>query len=200
MLRAQIEVTGKNIDQYQGVQHLAYLDDATGLYNTRYLHYVLDREIMAAAQLSRSFAVLFIDADRFKTVNDTYGHLTGTRLLNSLGAHLKKMVRETDTVFRYGGDEFVAVLSPCDLVTAQAVAERIRASVEASVFAQSADHIIKFTVSIGVALFPDHANSKLAVIEAADHAMYAAKKTTRNSVFIAPMPQQQLMSEHAEKS
>src|SRR6185312_5490368 len=114
MIRAQIEVTGKNIEQYLGVQHLAYVDDATGLYNTRYLNYILDREIAQAAATSRAFAVLFIDADKFKGVNDTHGHLVGTKLLNELGVQLKRLVRGSDTVFRYGGDEFVAVLSPCD--------------------------------------------------------------------------------------
>ena len=185
MLRAQIEVTGKNIEQYMGVQHLVYLDDATGLYNTRYLNYILDREIAHSEATASPFAVLFIDADRFKAVNDGHGHLVGTKLLNELGHHLKRFVREEDTVFRYGGDEFVAVLTSCDLETAKMVAERIRQSVEQKKFLQREGLNIHFTVSIGVALFPEHADSKKDVIDAADHAMYAAKKTTRNSVTIA---------------
>jgi diguanylate cyclase (GGDEF)-like protein len=188
MLKAQIEVTGRNIDQYMGVQHLAYVDDATGLYNTRYLNYILDREITQARTTSRSFAVLFIDADKFKGINDNHGHMIGTKILNELGNHLKKFVRDSDTVFRYGGDEFVAVLSSCDLETARTVADRIRHSVEHHCFLNEEGLQLRFTVSIGVALFPDHANSKKAIIEAADHAMYHAKKTTRNNVFIASMP------------
>lgn len=187
MLRAQTELTGRNIEQYLGVQHLVYVDDATGLYNTRYLSNILDREIAQAKATDKSFAILFLDGDRFKSINDNYGHLAGTKLLNELGAQLKKYVRGRDTVFRYGGDEFVAVLSPSDLVTAQAVAERIRASVEKHVFLEDEGLNIRITVSIGVALFPDHANSKKAVIDAADHAMYTAKRKTRNSVFIAPL-------------
>ncbi len=187
MLKAQIEVTGKNIEEYQGVQQLVYVDDATGLYNTRYLHSVLDREIAQAQTTGRSFAVLFVDADKFKGVNDAHGHLVGTKLLNELGEQLKKLVRGKDTVFRYGGDEFVAVLSPCDLVTAKTVAERIRVSVEKHAFIADEGLNLHFTVSIGVALFPDHADSKQAVIDAADHAMYGSKKTTRNSVTIAEM-------------
>jgi len=185
LLKAQIEVTGKNIEQYLGVQHLAYVDDATGLYNTRYLNNILDREIAQARTNKRSFAVLFIDADRFKNINDNHGHLVGTKLLNELGNHLKKFVRESDTVFRYGGDEFVAVLSPCDLTTAKTVAERIRQSVEQQAFLSDEGLNVHFTVSTGVALFPDHATSKKAIIDAADHAMYCAKRTTRNSVSIA---------------
>lgn len=185
MLRAQLEVTGKNISQYMGVQTLAYVDDATGLYNTRYLNYVLDREITQYRASKKSFAVLFMDADHFKTANDTHGHLVGTRLLNELGAQLKSFVRDSDTVFRYGGDEFVAVLSPCDLETAKSVAERIRYSVENHTFMGREKADLRITVSIGVAIFPDHADSKKSIVDAADQAMYAAKKATRNSVFIA---------------
>ena len=185
LLKAQIEVSGKNIEQYMGVQSLAYVDDATGLYNTRYLSTILDREILQNEQTGQSFAVLFIDVDKFKSVNDTHGHLIGTKLLNALGAQLKKYVRGSDTVFRYGGDEFVAVLSPADLQTAQMVAERIRQSVEASVFLREEGVDVRFTVSIGVALYPDHAQSKKTVIEAADQAMYSAKKTSRNCVYLA---------------
>jgi hypothetical protein len=94
-------------------------------------------------------------------------------------------VRRTDTVFRYGGDEFVAVLAPCDLATAKVVAERIRDAVEHKTFLAQEGLKLHFTVSIGVALFPDHATSKKAIIEAADHAMYSAKRATRNSVTIA---------------
>ena len=185
MLKAQIEVTGSYIRQYQGVQRLAYLDDATGLYNARYLATVLEREVTMNRETGKSFAVLFLDADHFKKVNDTHGHLVGTKLLNALGRHLKKYVRETDTVFRYGGDEFIAVLSPCDLATAKVVAERIRQSVEKKEFLAAEGLRLKFTVSIGVAIFPDHADSKKDIIEAADHAMYGAKKASRNSVFLA---------------
>lgn len=185
MLRTQIELTGKNIEQYQGVQHLVYVDDATGLYNTRYLSNILDREIVQSQQSGRPFAVLFMDGDRFKSINDSHGHLAGTKLLYELGSQLKRFVRDRDTVFRYGGDEFVAVLSGCDLKTAETVAERIRASVEAHEFLKSENVVVKITVSIGVALYPEHARSKKAIIDAADHAMYSAKKRSRNSVFVS---------------
>lgn len=184
MLKRQIEVTGRNIQEYLGVQNLVYLDDATGLYNTRYLNTILDREIAQAKTTAKSFAVLFIDADHFKKINDSYGHLSGTNLLNELGSHLKGLVRDRDTVFRYGGDEFVAVLSSCDLQTATAVAERIRRSVEQKEFLAKDGLNVHFTVSIGVALFPDHADSKQAIIELADSAMYSAKRKSRNAVSV----------------
>jgi two-component system cell cycle response regulator len=188
MLRTQIEVTGKNIEHYMGVQHLIYVDDATGLYNTRYLNNVLDREILNTESTGKSFAILFIDADKFKNINDSHGHLVGTKLLYELGDQLKKFVRDTDTVFRYGGDEFVAVLSSSDLVTAQTVAERIRRAVEGRSFLESEGLDIHFTVSIGIAMFPEHAKSKKEIIDAADHAMYEAKKIARNCVSVAKVP------------
>jgi diguanylate cyclase (GGDEF)-like protein len=184
MLRAQIEVTGKNIEHYKGVQQLVYVDDVTGLYNTRYLNQTLEREIVQAQSNEKSFAVLFIDADRFKGVNDLYGHINGSKLLNELGNQLKRYVRDKDAVFRYGGDEFLAVLSPCDLNTAKTVAERIRESVEKTDFLKNDNLNIKITVSIGIALFPDHASTKKEIVEAADHAMYDAKKKSRNCVFV----------------
>ncbi len=184
LLRRQIEVTGNNIREYMGVKNLVYLDEATGLYNTRYLNFILDREIKNAQKRKVSFAVLFIDVDHFKNVNDQNGHMVGTRLLNELGARLKTHVRDDDTVFRYGGDEFVAVLSPCDLDTAKAVASRIRESVEMTRFLAREGLGLRFTVSIGVALFPDHAQSKKEVIKMADDAMYAAKRHSRNCVYV----------------
>jgi len=185
LLKSQIEVAGRNLEQYRGVQELVYVDDATGLYNTRYLNYILDREITLSKAGHKSFAVLFIDADRFKNINDQYGHMVGTKVLNELGSHLKKYVREKDTLFRYGGDEFIAVLSPCDLKTAEVVAERIRDSVEHKVFLKSEGLRIHFTVSMGVSIFPDHASDKKQIIEAADHAMYVSKETSRNRVTVS---------------
>ncbi|OFZ78886.1 MAG: hypothetical protein A2583_11795 [Bdellovibrionales bacterium RIFOXYD1_FULL_53_11] len=185
ILHAQIGLTSKNIEQFMGVQHLVYVDDVTGLYNTRYLSNILDREIAQSENTGKPFAILFIDADKFKNVNDTHGHLVGSRLLNELGGHLKKYVRETDTIFRYGGDEFVAILSPCDFSTARTVAERIRSSVEKKHFLAREKLNVHFTVSIGVAIFPQHANKKRDIIEMADKAMYSAKKKSRNLVFMA---------------
>jgi diguanylate cyclase (GGDEF)-like protein len=187
LLHAQIDVTARNIERYRGVQRLAYVDDATGLYNTRYLSDLLEREISKAEQSGQSFAILFMDLDRFKQVNDGNGHLVGTKILNELGKRLRRYVRDTDTVFRYGGDEFIAVLSPCDLPTAQAVAERIRVSVEKHSFLRSEGLDLRLTVSIGVAVFPIHARSKREIMDAADTAMYTAKKTSRNAVYVADL-------------
>ncbi|MGK5087791.1 diguanylate cyclase [Bdellovibrionota bacterium FG-2] len=186
MLNAQLEVTGRNIESFAGVQQLVFVDDATGLYNTRYLNQVLDREIEGHLTTgNRPFAVLFIDVDHFKKVNDTHGHLVGTKILNELGGRLKGFVRGSDIVFRYGGDEFVAVLTPCDLETAKNVAHRVLRLVAEQPFAEEQGLNLHLSVSIGVAVFPLHARSKKEIIDAADRAMYDAKKRSRNSVTIA---------------
>lgn len=184
-LSRQIQLTGRNIEQYMGVQNLIYRDEVTGLFNTRYLDNILDEEIKKAKETQKPFAVLFIDADRFKQVNDGHGHLVGSSLLNELGSHIKSAVRNRDTVFRYGGDEFITLLTSCDLEKAKEVAERIRTSVEKKHFLSAEGLNLQFTVSIGIALYPDHAQCKRDVIDMADHAMYEAKKHSRNTVFLA---------------
>ncbi len=185
ILRAQIDVTGQNIVRYRDVQEMAYVDDVTGLHNTRYLSTVLDREVEKSKNTGSSFVVLFIDADKFKLVNDAHGHVHGSKLLSELGQKLKGYVRDSDALVRYGGDEFVAILTPCDLAMGKVVAERIRKSIETSEFLKDDGLKLKVTVSIGVAVFPDHASSKEEIIEQADHAMYTAKKESRNRVYIA---------------
>lgn len=185
ILRAQIDVTGQNIVRYRDVQQMAFVDDVTGLHNTRYLTTVLDREIERSKTTASSFVVLFIDADKFKLVNDEHGHVHGSKLLLELGQKLKGYVRDADAIVRYGGDEFVAILTPCDLAMGRVVAERIRKSIEASEFLKDDGLKLKVTVSIGVAVFPDHASTKEEIIEQADHAMYVAKKESRNRVYVA---------------
>jgi two-component system, cell cycle response regulator len=188
ILSAQVDVTTKNIMRYRDVQRMAFVDDLTGLHNTRYLNHVLDRELEKARSQNIPLAILFIDADRFKNVNDSHGHLHGSKLLGEIAQKIKICVRDTDFVVRYGGDEFVALLAPCDLETGKRVAERIRKTIESSEFLKDDGLALKVTVSIGVALYPDHATSKEDVIEAADQAMYCAKNESRNSVFVAKIP------------
>jgi diguanylate cyclase (GGDEF)-like protein len=136
------------------------------------------------------FAVLFVDADKFKNVNDQHGHVHGSKLLHELGQKLKTFVRDSDHIVRYGGDEFVAILTPADLQAGKAVAERIRREIEKTEFLKADGLKLKITVSIGVAIFPDHASLKDEIIEAADHAMYAAKSESRNRVFVAEIPKE----------
>lgn len=178
---------GLKIDsQTTSSYHLAYMDDSTGLHNLRYLNQFIDHQISQSQLAEKQFAVLFIDVDEFKQINDQYGHAVGTRLLQEFACQLKKIVRETDTVFRYGGDEFVAILSPCDMLTAASVAERIRKIVESRSFLKDEGRKIQITVSVGVALFPEHGLTRKDLLETADQEMYHAK-STRNKISIAKL-------------
>lgn len=185
LLRNQIEVAGKNIERYVGVENLAYRDELSGLPNLRSLNAALETRMKSAAIEAKPFAVLFIDVDRFKELNDTYGHAAGDGVIKELATLLKKYIRESDTLFRYAGDEFVAVLSPCDLVTSKTVAERIRSAIAAHAFIGLADQPIQLTVSIGIALYPEHGDTQDHLLKTADQALYEAKKLTRNRVVLA---------------
>jgi diguanylate cyclase (GGDEF)-like protein len=171
----------RTLGHLKQVEHLAYLDDLTHLYNTRFLDIVLEREIQAG----RPFTVLFLDLDRFKTVNDQYGHLIGSKLLVEVGRVLKACVRDEDVVARYGGDEYVAVLLGIDSGGALKVAERIRRSIEDHVFLSREGARVRMTGSIGLASCPEHTTQKAEVLDLADRAMYRGKRSNRNVVYIA---------------
>ncbi len=169
------------LGRLQKVETLVYLDDLTHLYNTRYLDLTLAREVEAG----RPFTVLFLDLDFFKTVNDTHGHLLGSRLLVEVSRVLRACVRDEDVLVRYGGDEFVAVLVGIDSGSGLKVAERIRRAVEEHRFLSREGLTVRITASIGLASFPEHAGSRAEVLDLADRAMYRGKRTTRNVVYIA---------------
>jgi diguanylate cyclase (GGDEF)-like protein len=175
----------RNLGRFAEVEDLAYLDDLTHLYNMRYLHLVLDREVKSAQQTQGFFSLLFMDLDHFKTVNDTYGHLVGSRLLVEVGRVLKNCVRERDVVVRYGGDEYVVLLHNTDSAGALKVAERIRFTMESHRFVPREGITISLTTCVGVATFPEHARDKGSLLDMADRAMYRGKRGTRNAVYMA---------------
>lgn len=185
LLRNQIEVAGKNIERYVGVENLAYRDELSGLPNLRSLNAVLEMQIRNATVETKPFAVLFIDIDHFKELNDSHGHAAGDAVIKELAVQLKKYIRESDSLFRYAGDEFVAVLFPCDRSTSNTVAERIRSAIASHSFMGIADHPLHLTVSIGIALFPEHGDAQDRLLKTADQALYAAKKQARNRVVLA---------------
>lgn len=163
---------------------MAMVDDLTELYNQRFLPVVLDNEISRARRSGKSFSLLFMDLDYFKNVNDTKGHWIGSKLLREVGLMLKGMIRSCDYGFRYGGDEFVIVLPDTDLKGGQVVAERIRDSIEKKAFVIDG-HQVTLTVSVGLASFPDQAQSRDQIIQMADQAMYHGKRKSRNVVYVA---------------
>ena len=171
----------RNLGRLKQVEHLAYLDDLTHLYNTRYLDMVLDRELGNG----RPFSLLFLDLDHFKGINDQHGHLSGSRLLVEVARVLRSCVRDEDVLVRYGGDEYVTVLTGIDSGGGLKVAERIRRAMEDHRFLSREATPARVTVSIGLASFPEHASTKAEIIDLADRAMYRGKRTTRNVVYIA---------------
>lgn len=173
-----------NIQQFSEIKNLAYIDDLTGLYNIRYFEEVLKREINKGTA-NNVFSILFMDLDHFKEVNDTYGHLVGSKLLVEVGRVIKNCVREHDITVRYGGDEFCVLLTQTGLDEAVRIAERIRKTVENHKFMSRESFNIHLTLCIGVATYPQHSTSMLGIIEKADNAMYAGKNSTRNVVNVA---------------
>ena len=167
---------------------LSVTDDLTHLYNSRYLNLVLRRETKRASRSGRPLSLLFIDLDGFKAINDTHGHLFGSRALVEAAAVIRSSARETDVVSRFGGDEFALVLPDTGGEGAFAVGERIREKVAAHTFLAGDGLAIRLTVSIGVATLPDVAASSEELVQAADKAMYQVKESGKNGIQAAIAP------------
>lgn len=175
----------RNLGKFAEVQDLAYLDDLTHLFNARYLEHVLEREVKSSTRSGVAFSLLFLDLDYFKSVNDTHGHLVGSKLLVEVSRVLKNCVRDEDIVVRWGGDEYVVLLRATDSGGALKVAERIRRSMESHQFLAREALSIHISTCIGVASFPEHAHDKTSLLDMADRAMYRGKKGTRNVIYMA---------------
>ena len=168
---------------------LSVTDDLTHLYNSRYLNMVLRKETKRASRNGRPLSLLFIDLDGFKGVNDTHGHLCGSRALVEAAAVIRGSARETDVVARFGGDEFALVLPDTGCEGAFAVGERIRERVAAHKFLAGDGLDIHLTVSVGVATLPDVAASADELMQAADKAMYRVKDAGKNGIQAANAPE-----------
>ena len=172
----------ENAEIFSKAKNLMFIDDVSGLYNHRYLDIALEREMKRVERYSSHLAVLFIDVDSFKLVNDNHGHLVGSRVLAEFGSLIKKSVRDIDIVIRYGGDEYTAILVETNCSAAGMVGERIRRTVENHHFLGTDGQVIRLTCSIGYACCPDDTTSKTALLEMADKAMYAGKTAGRNRI------------------
>ncbi|MFC5000481.1 diguanylate cyclase [Dactylosporangium cerinum] len=188
----QAAVAVDNVRVHEEAQRLSLTDPLTGLSNYRYLRESLRREVERASRFGRSLAALALDLDRFKEVNDTYGHAAGDAVLAEFARRLRAEIREVDFAFRQGGEEFVVLLPETDATGAAVLAERLGTAVRrAPVLVISstpgqAPRRIPVTVSIGIAVFPFHGATGAAVLEAADDALYAAKASGRDMYKIAP--------------
>jgi diguanylate cyclase (GGDEF)-like protein len=164
---------------------LSVTDDLTKLYNSRHLNQVLRRESKRASRSGRPVSLVFLDLDGFKRVNDTYGHLAGSRALVESAAVIRGCARETDLVARFGGDEFAIVLPDTGAEGAAAVGERVRERMAAHDFLTGDGLRVHLTVSIGVSTLPDVAASAEELVKAADRAMYRVKGSGKNGVRVA---------------
>lgn len=162
------------------LQALATMDPLTELPNHRSIVAALDQEIERCRRYSRGCAVLILDLDHFKSLNDTYGHLAGDAALKSAASLMRQALRTVDTVGRWGGEEFVLLLPELDTVEARRVAERLRGLIGSHAGVTSGR--VPLTCSIGLALYPDDGTDRDSLFTAADRAMYAAKLLGRNQV------------------
>jgi diguanylate cyclase (GGDEF)-like protein len=165
----------------EGLLRFAFTDYLTGLKTRGYFEQQLDLEFKRSERRRQKFALLMIDIDHFKNLNDTFGHHTGDQVLRDVASILMRDMREVDTVARYGGEEFVMILPETTETGAVYVAQRLRRAVEqARFFAGSPQSIQHLTISIGIAVFDTDAQFKRDLIEFADAALYAAKHGGRN--------------------
>jgi diguanylate cyclase len=178
-----VEKLGEIDELHELLSEQANRDSLTGLYNRRYLDSTLDRELQRCKRDGQPLALLLIDIDRFKLINDTYGHQAGDHVIVSVGQLLSGMVRAGDIACRYGGEEFMVVLPTMALDLAFDRAEKLR-SVFAAAIVRFGEFQIQATLSIGISVYPGNGTSTDDLIHAADHALYRAKRTGRNRVEI----------------
>jgi len=169
----------ENAGLFAELQRSAITDSLTGVYNTRFFHEVLGRETARADRYSTALSLLMIDIDTFKLVNDTFGHVVGNKVLTQIAKSLEHTVRNTDFVFRCGGDEFGVVLPGTDLDGAMRVAEKILQKVETGEILTSLGYSGRVTVSIGLSEYRQGSHFETLVAEA-DQALYASKRSSKN--------------------
>lgn len=167
------------------VKQLAYLDGLTGIFNRRYFEMRIVEEIDRARRFGKGMAVIMVDIDQFKRLNDEFGHLLGDEVLRQVSSVFHQQLRKIDVVCRYGGEEFAILLSQTNSQHAFGVAEKLRRMVETWQFPGVARPV---TISAGIASFPDHGTERDDLVKAADAGLYAAKLAGRNRVLLAPLP------------
>ena len=185
LLSDQAAVAISNASLHQMISRQAYSDPLTGLPNRRALDERLEEEVLAARRSSYSFAVIMMDLDGFKEVNDTYGHSTGDNVLHTVFNQMARGVRNTDFLARYGGDELTLILSQTEMTSAQIVSEKILEGMRKIKYTLPDGQRLKLGISGGIAIFPVHARNGADLLRAADAALYYAKKHKRGTFEIA---------------
>src|SRR5579863_3720009 len=174
-----------NARAVEKIQELTITDDCTGLYNARHLYKTLEAEVYRSARFGYEFSVIFLDLDHFKMVNDTYGHLVGSKLLQEIGFKVKSQLRLIDYAFRYGGDEFVILLPQTDKASALVVAKRLQDIMRKTHFLLDEGLDLNVRASMGLATYPHDARTAHDIIRQADQMMYLVKNTSRDNIGIA---------------
>jgi len=173
-------------EYHRQIHRLISHDDLTGLLSSRSFFSELRRESARAKAERRPFCVIMMDVDHFKKVNDTYGHLTGSKTLEEIGQCITTIMRSGDAAARFGGEEFAAFLLDAEIAQAMVAAERIRTVIEGRGFTvirqgrPAEEHNV--TISIGISSFPDDSRDPIELVEMADSALYRAKREGRNRV------------------
>jgi len=175
----------ENARHVKRIHELTIKDDCTSLYNARHMGFILDTEIYRSQRYNYEFSIVFIDLDHFKQVNDTHGHLVGSRLLAEMGDALKGNCRLIDFAFRYGGDEFVILLPQTSKENAINVARRLHRLIRETKWLTKEGLDIHITPSVGLAAYPIDSKTKEGLLHLADEAMYLVKNTNRDSVAVA---------------
>jgi len=167
------------------IQELSITDDCTKLYNQRHLFTVLGEEVHRSARFGYQFSLLFLDLDHFKTVNDKYGHLVGSKLIGMVGQCLRENLRLIDAAFRYGGDEFAILLPQTSLDSALFVARRIACAFHTREWRPEENVSIQLRASIGISGYPHDASSPQEIVQRADEMMYLVKESGRDNIAVA---------------
>ncbi len=163
------------------IQELTITDDVTGLFNARHLYTMLDEQVA----LKQDFTLLFMDLDHFKSVNDTHGHLVGSRLLAEVGGLMKRSLGPDCAAFRYGGDEFVALMPGMSKACGMEKTLKLRDDLRGARFLEGAGLSLHISGSFGMATFPEDGTTVPTILRAADTMMYEAKNATRDNVAVA---------------
>ncbi len=189
-LKQAKEESRKNIDKLieakRKYRELAYRDELTGLFNTRYFQELMDKELARSQRYEHSLGLLFFDIDLFKDINDNFGHLGGDQVLRGVSEKVKQIMRTSDIVVRYGGDEFAVVMPEVLCSGLKVFAERLRRGIESLVVL--VDQVeVRVTVSIGGAIYTSRNPeiNKMDMLSAADKAIYQAKRSGRNRIVVA---------------
>ena len=177
----QTSIAIDNAKLFEKTQEMAITDSLTGFYNRRYFYMILDNEIERAKRYQSPLSLIMMDIDHFKLVNDEFGHLAGDEALRSVSGISKKLLRNIDNMFRFGGEEFMIILPETSQEEALNVAERIRSTIaEAAIKTKKGS--VKLTVSVGVSEYGENHTAPNEFIESVDRTMYDAKKAGRNCV------------------